>query len=120
MTVRLRAVDEAEQSTRVEMSASTASALRERGGNLYISTVGMGMLRTSMSAPDDPARFDRFSGDGWSVYVDRDIDPPTRWVIKWTRWPRPHFTALHDPPDSEWSRPSLGDVVEGFLHTPWP
>jgi hypothetical protein len=113
-------VSEAAQSTKVEMSAPTALALRERGGNLYISTVGMGMLRTSMNSPDDPARFDRFSGDGWSVYVDRDIEPPTRWVIKWTRWPRPHFSALHDPPDSEWSRPSLGDVVEGFLHTPLP
>jgi hypothetical protein len=82
-------VSEAAQSTKVEMSASTAFALCERGGNLYISTVGMGMLRTSMNSPDDPARFDRFSGDGWSVYVDRDIEPPTRWVIKWTRWPRP-------------------------------
>jgi hypothetical protein len=102
------------------MSPSTASALRERGGNLYVTAVGTGMLRTSMNSPDDPARFDRFSGEGWSVYVDRDIEPPTRWVIKWTRWPRPHFAALHDPPDSEWSRPSLGDVVEGFLRTPWP
>lgn len=78
------------------------------------------MLRASTDAPDDPTRFDQFSREGWAVYVDREIEPPTRWVIKWRRLPWPHFIALHDPPESEWSRPSLGDVVEGFLNSPWP
>lgn len=113
-------MSEAAESTKVEMSSATASALRERGGNLYIWVVGAGMVRTSLNPPDDPARFDRFSGDGWSVHVDRDIEPPTRWVIKRKRLPRPRFIALYDPLDSEWSRPSLGDVVEGVLNIPWP
>jgi hypothetical protein len=105
--------------TKVEMSAATAAALRERGGNVYVWADGAGMLRTSTNPPTGSIVYDRCFGEGWAVHVDREIEPPTRWVIERQRLPWPRFRALYDPPESEWSAPELGDIVEGILGGPW-
>ena len=112
-------MSEPAEPTKVEMSTATAAALRESGGNLYVWAEGAGLLRTSTNPPAGSLLYGTCSGEGWVVYVDREIQPPTRWVIERQRLPWPRFRALYDPPESEWSAPSLGDIVEGILSAPW-
>ena len=73
-------MSEPAEPTKVEMSAATAAALRNRGGNLYVWAEGAGLLRTSTNPPGSLV-YDTCFGEGWAVHVDREIEPPTRWSM---------------------------------------
>jgi hypothetical protein len=110
----------------VDMSPATAAALVERGGNLYVwadsagFVEGAGLIRARTEPPARETLYDTISGEGWAVHIDRDIEPPPRWVIKRKRLPWPHFEAIYDSAESEWSRPTLGGLIAAFLDRAWP
>jgi hypothetical protein len=99
--------------TRVEMTPETAAELLAQGGHLYIWDSGpKTYCRTT--APDGDFFFNAIAGDGWTVHVQRDITPPSVWVIRFKRFPRRHFEALHDG-FGGWGDFSLLDVIGEFL-----
>ena len=101
--------------TKVDMSSATAKALLRRGGVLYVWVDSARMVHAGTNPPAHPIFYDTIYGEGWSVHVDREIKPPSRWVIKRKRLPWPRFEALYDPPESGWSRPTLGGLIEALL-----
>jgi hypothetical protein len=107
-------MSEPAEPTRVEMSEATATALRKRGGSLYVWEDAAGMIRTSTNPPPESLLYDTFTGEGWAVHVDREIVPPPRWVIKRQRLPWPRFRALINPLD----RHIAEDAGDGLL-TGW-
>lgn len=106
--------------TKVDMSPATATALVRRGGNLYVWAEGLGIVQARTDPPARAMLYDTVYGEGWSVHIDREIEPSPRWVIKRKRLPWPHFEALYNPPESGWSRPDLGDLIGALLDKPWP
>ncbi len=106
---------------RVEMSAATAAALRERGGNLYVWTDGAGLpiARTKPSNADITYTTIR-SDEGWAVHIDSRLVRALPWLIKWTRFPWPHFRAIYGrlAPVGGY-RPGWGDAIEGLVEAIW-
>ena len=86
----------------VEMSPETAAMLRAQGGHLYIWDSG-GKTYCRTAPPDGDFVFDATSREGWTVHVQREITPPSVWVIRYKRFPRKHFEALYDG-DGGWGR----------------
>jgi hypothetical protein len=82
--------------TIVQMSPAAASALRQRGGNLYVWVVGIGVLKAGTEPPSGGS-FDSIRGDDWIVHIDRSLQPTERLGISWTRLPWPHFKAIPNP-----------------------
>jgi hypothetical protein len=103
---------ETDASPQIEMSPAAVAALRARGGNLYVWAEGAGLLRArAKNPPRESISYDTFSSDGCSIHVDQGIEPATRWLIKWTRLPWPHFQAFYNP-----SKPETFDkLVEGII-----
>lgn len=94
-----------------EMSPATVSAIRRRGGNLYIWNDKASLLRARATASTESITYNTFLREGCSIHIDGDFDPGERWVIQWKRLPWPHFRALYDP-----VAPSTGgDIISGIL-----
>jgi len=100
--------DSGVEQVRVEMSTETAAELRARGGHLYIWDYGP-KTYCKTEAPDGDLVFDPISGDGWTVHVQRQITPPSVWVIRYKRFPRKRFEALYEG-DAGWGL----DVIPNF------
>ena len=96
-----------DDSPQIEMTRAAVSALRARGGNLYLWVEGAGLLRARANPPRKSNGYDTFSSNGGSIHVDQGIKPASRWLIKWTRLPWPHFQAFYNP-----SRP---DTLDGLI-----
>jgi hypothetical protein len=95
---------------RIDMSPGTAAALRQRGGILYVWADKAGMVRARTNPPVEALDYDTFSGNGWSLHVDRGIAPAHRWLIKWRRLPWPHFRAFYNPVDPD----TLDGIIDGI------
>jgi len=96
----------------VEMSAETAAELRARGGNLYVWDAG-GKTFCRTIPPNGPILFDAIPGDRWTLHVQREITPPSFWIIRWRRFPRKRFQALYDG-DADWNFSLLG-AIDAFF-----
>jgi hypothetical protein len=98
---------------RIVMNETTAAALRERGGNLYIWLEGAGLPVARTVPPFEPIDYSTISDDGWVVHIDSSIDQAPGWMIKWKRLPWPHFSAeYYDVPlDFGQQRPTLFDLI---------
>jgi len=88
------AMTEDREPTRIEMSAVTAQALRDRGGTLYVWAEGVGMTHARTTPPGGSTSFETYQGAGWVVQIDRELVRPPIWVIKWRRLRWPRFVAL--------------------------
>jgi len=86
----------------IHLSDETAAVLRAQGGHLYIWDSG-GKTYCRTAPPDSDFVFDSTSRDGWTVHVQREITPPSVWVIRHKPFPRKHFEALYEG-DSGWGR----------------
>ena len=104
-----------EESPQIEMTLAAVSALRARGGSLYLWAEGAGLLRAKAKPPRESISYETFSSNGCSIHVDQTIKPASRWLIKWTRLPWPHFQAFYNP-----SRPETFDgfaerIIDGIF-----
>ena len=106
---------EAMEPSKVNMDSATAAALVKQGGNLYVWAEELGMPKARTEPPARAILYETIYGEGWSVHIDREIEPPSRWVIKRKRLPWLHFEALYDPLASGWSRPTLGGLIEAIF-----
>jgi hypothetical protein len=105
----------------VEMSADSAAALRERGGNLYVWTDGAGIpvARTKPSNAGLTYTTTR-SDEGWAVHIDSSLVHSLPWLIKWTRFPWPHFKAIYGPQAAIGGyRLGWSDVIAGIVEAIW-
>ena len=102
---------ELDASPEIEMTLAAVSALRARGGNLYLWVEGAGLLRAKAKPPRESISYDTFSSNGCSIHVDQNIKPASRWLIKWTRLPWPHFQAFYNP-----SKPGTLDTLIGEIN----
>jgi hypothetical protein len=84
----------------IHMSDETADELRRQGGHLYIWDSGPKTFSRT-APPEGDFVFDATSRDGWTVHVQREITPPSVWVIRHKRFPRKHFEALYEG-DAGW------------------
>jgi hypothetical protein len=98
---------EVDASPQIEMTLAAVSALRARGGNLYLWAEGSGLLHARANPPRKSISYETFSSNGCSIHVDQGIEPASPWLIKWTRLPWPHFQAFYNP-----SKP---DTLHGII-----
>ena len=98
-------------SPQIEMSPAAVSALHARGGNLYLWAEGAGLLRARANPPRESISYDTFSSNGCSIHVDQGIEPASRWLIKWTRLPWPHFQVFYNPSKPE----TVDNLIEGII-----
>ena len=106
-------------STTVEASTETAAELRKRGGNLYLWLNKTGMLQVRTKPPRAPVTFETIDGDGFTVHVDAQIKPPTRWRIIHRRFLWSRFDALYGPPtDLPLTTDLIGKVMDSFISRP--
>ena len=70
-----------DESPQIEMTLAAVSALRARGGNLYLWAEGAGLLRVRANPPRKSISYDTFSSNGCSIHVDQGIKPASRWLI---------------------------------------
>ena len=77
----------------LDMSEETADALRQRGGQLYITKDSAGLPRARTVSPEGTIPLTTISGDGWVAHVDSTINSAW-WLVKWTRFPWPRFRLL--------------------------
>ena len=87
---------EIDASPQIDLDPKTVSALRSRGGNLYIWADQAGMLCARATPPYEAIRFDTFFRHDCSIHIDQGIYPALRWRIRWKRLPWPHFTAIYN------------------------
>ena len=73
------------------------SFIAERGGFLYVYTVGDGLKRVRTEPPRDSSiRFDQIEAEGFVMYVEDALGRPDTWNVKFHRWPYPHVDVLWD------------------------
>lgn len=74
-----------------------ASFIAERGGRLYVYTVGDRLKRVRTEPPDDTSiRFEQIEADGFVMYVEEALGRPDTWNVKFHRLPGPHVDVLWD------------------------
>jgi hypothetical protein len=108
---------EVEASPQIEMTLAAVSALRARGGNLYLWAEGAGLLRAKANPPRKSISYDTFSSNGCSIHVDQGIEPASRWLIKRTRLPWPHFQAFYNPSEPETLDGVVDRLIDGIFRT---
>jgi hypothetical protein len=73
------------------------SFIAERGGRLYVYTVGDGLKQVRTEPPGDPSiRFDQIEAEGFVMYVEDALGRPETWNVNFHRWPYPHVDVLWD------------------------
>jgi len=83
--------------TRIDLSPATRSALKKRGGNLFIWRDGAGMLHARTQRPRASVNFETIPSDDVTLHIASEIPPPKRWLVIYKRLPWPHFEPLYDP-----------------------
>ena len=78
------------------------SFIAERGGRLYVYTVGDGLKQVRTQPPGDPSiRFDQIvEAEGFVMYVEDALGRPDTRNVTFHRWPYPHVDVLwegHQP-----------------------
>ena len=80
-------------SPQVIADARAAEFLRSNGGALYIWRSEAG-LEHETTKPKAGIAFTEHPGEGFTLYIDRTIEPANEWQLVYHRWPRPHVRAL--------------------------
>ena len=76
---------------------NAVSFIAERGGFLYVYTVGDGLKQVRTEPPGDSSiRFDQIEAEGFVMYVEDALGRPDTWNVKFHRWPYPHVDVLWD------------------------
>jgi hypothetical protein len=94
---------ESSESPEFEMNPATVTAIRDRGGNLYIWADQAGLLQARATAPAEQIIYDPYFSHGCSIHIDRGIGRIDRLHVTWKRLPWPHFSAVYTSP-LNWDR----------------
>jgi hypothetical protein len=78
----------------IEVHPDAAELIREKGGSVYVWADGAGMKHVHPHPPEHAVAWDNFQVAGISVFIDRTIDPPGKWVVVLHHLPFRHVDAL--------------------------
>lgn len=80
-------------SVKVEADADAAGFIRQHGGRFFIWSSDTGIQHAD-TKPHPGVEFDELAGDGFALFVDREIEAAHTWRLVFHRFPRPHIRAL--------------------------
>ena len=81
---------------KIEVHPDAAELIREKGGSVYVWADSAGMKHVHPHAPGHTIAWDNFQAEGVSIFIDRTIDTPGKWVIVLHHLPFRHVDALWD------------------------
>ena len=98
----------------VEADPEAVRFIAEHGGRVYVYAVGAGLKQVKTEAPDDQSiQFEQVNGDGFQLFIERDLAAPETWYVKLRRFPRKHVDVLwdgHQPGPDTFPRASFWDL----------
>src|SRR5437763_5994372 len=68
----------------------------EHGGELFVWADDAELKHVRVERPDNDVTFAEVPADGFSLHVDREIEPPIEWKIVLRHFPHRHVDALYD------------------------
>jgi hypothetical protein len=77
----------------VEADEDAVRFILDHGGRFFVWTSDAGLLHADIKAHPG-IQFEELSGDGFALFVDRQIEAANKWTLVFHRFPRPHLRAL--------------------------